>query len=126
MIYRLLKPLFRAPAATDNSTPTLLHSADQKRRFDRRIILVLLATLPVFAWAIKPSDTPLEKRLQHSPSVDDIARKINQQRHWRILAAEPTVEDEKTLYRFKLLNKKRGRVQVIVIDPNEPNFKKLQ
>ncbi|MFT5259808.1 MAG: hypothetical protein ACI9J2_001912 [Saprospiraceae bacterium] len=80
------------------------------------------------ASALKPTEEiSLEKRLRATPahSVDDIARKIRQQHKWRILAAEPTVSDDKTFYRFKLLNKKRGRVSVVVIDPNEPNLNTL-
>ncbi len=81
-----------------------------------------------YAMGLKPEEeVSLEKRLRpnQAQSVDDIARQIRQQHKWRILAAEPTVSDEKTFYRFKLLNKKRGRVTVVVIDPNEPNLKTL-
>ncbi len=98
----------------------------RRHRIDMGILAALLASISFPTWAIKPSDTSLEIRLQHQASVDDIARQINQNQQWRILAAEPKVEDHKTLYHFKLLNKKRGRVQVIVIDPNEPNLKKLK
>ena len=70
--------------------------------------------------AIEPDPQPLEKKISPHASVDDIARQINQQPQWRILAAEPTVEDEKLLYRFKLLNKQRGRVEVITVDPDQP------
>ncbi len=90
------------------------------------ILVLILAAIAPNSWAIKPTEAPLETRFHPRHSVDDIARQIRQQAQWQILAAEPTVEDEKTLYRFKLLNKKRGRVQVIVIDPNEPNFNKLK
>jgi len=80
------------------------------------------------ALALKPEEhISLEKRLRPSQthSVDDIARQIRQQHKWRILAAESTVSDDKIFYRFKLLNKQRGRVSVVVIDPNEPNLKTL-
>ncbi len=75
--------------------------------------------------ALKPDDSTLQERLQIRPSVDDIARQINQQPQWRVLEASPTIENEKTLYRFKLLNKERGSVKVFIVDPNDPLFKTL-
>ena len=90
------------------------------------VILFSIVVIPPSANAIEPSKTPLDNRLQPQLSVDDIARQINQDQKWRILAAEPTVDNAKTLYRFKLLNKKHGRVKVIVIDPNEPKLNTLK
>lgn len=90
------------------------------------VILLSIGLTPLSASAIEPSKTPLNSRLQPQLSVDDIARQINQDQKWRILAAEPTVDNAKTLYRFKLLNKKHGRVKVIVIDPNEPKLNALK
>ncbi len=93
-------------------------------RFRHRpgLSLLLLAGLATPLAAIEPDQQPLEEKIRPNASVDDIARQINQQPQWRILAAEPTVEDEKLLYRFKLLNKQRGRVEVITIDPDEPEL----
>lgn len=90
--------------------------------------MLVLAVVSSQAMALKPvEDITLEKRLRPRVilSVDEVARQIRQQDQWRILAAEPTVSDEKVFYRFKLLNKKRGRVSVVVIDPNEPNLTTL-
>ena len=95
-----------------------------KRAYVPLIVFTSLC-VPLNANAIKLVDAPLAHRLQQKASVDDVARQINQRRQWRILSAEPMVEDEKTLYRFKLLNKKRGRVRVIIIDPNNPDLKNL-
>lgn len=91
-------------------------------------LLVILAACPINAsLAIETADASLEQRLQQRPSVDEVARQISEKLNWRILAAEPTVEDEKVLYRFKLLDSKRGRVQVIIIDPDEmPDLTALQ
>ncbi len=92
----------------------------------RALLTGLIACLSLQAIAIEPSTVSLDKRLQERPSVDEVARQISEKLQWRILSAEPTVEDEKTLYRFKLLDKKRGRVQVIIIDPDEiPDLTKL-
>lgn len=82
--------------------------------------LLLLAGPMSSSLAIEPDQQALVEKIQPHASVDEIARQINQQPQWRILAAEPTVEDEKLLYRFKLLNKQRGRVEVITIDPDQP------
>lgn len=81
--------------------------------------------LSASAQALKPENTPLQAQLQIRPSVDDIARQINQQPQWRVLEAGPTVEDKKTLYRFKLLDRERGSVKVFIIDPTDPLFKNL-
>lgn len=81
--------------------------------------VVFMSCLLASAQAIEPSKVPLDERLHQRPSVDEVARQISEKLQWRILAAEPTVEDEKVLYRFKLLDKKRGRVQVIIIDPDK-------
>lgn len=89
------------------------------------ITLLILVNLINPALAIEPDTAPLEDKLRPQASVDEIARQINQQTQWRILAAEPTVQDEKLLYRFKLLNKQRGRVEVIVIDPDDPEIQQL-
>ena len=86
--------------------------------------MLLLASLSAPASALKPDDQSLQEKLQ-THSVDDIARQINQQPRWQVLAAEPTVEDNKTLCRFKLLEKDKGRVQVIVIDPDQPKLNQL-
>lgn len=59
-------------------------------------------------------------------SVDEIARKIDQQPKWRVLAAEPTTENRKTLYRFKILEKEKGRVKVITIDPDNPQLNQFE
>lgn len=90
-------------------------------------LALLSSSLCLSAQAIEPSEIALDKRLQKRPSVDEVARQISAKLNWRILAAEPTVEDNKTFYRFKLLDKNRGRVQVIVIDPDEiPDLEKFQ
>lgn len=86
------------------------------------ISLMLLAGLLNPALAIEPDRQPIAEKLRPQASVDEIARQINQQPQWRILAAEPTVQDEKLLYRFKLLNKQRGRVEIITVDPNNPEL----
>ena len=86
--------------------------------------MLLLAYLSNNALALKPDDHPLQEKLR-THSVDEIARQINQQPRWQVLAAEPTIEDNKTLYRFKLLEKDKGRVQVIVIDPYQPKLNQL-
>ena len=75
--------------------------------------------------ALELDEGSLQEKLRPHASVDEIARQINQQPQWRILAAEPTIENDKTFYRFKLLDKKRGRVQIIIIDPDEPELKQL-
>ena len=89
------------------------------------LILFVILCAPLNANALKLSDSPLAHRLQQKVSVDDIARQINRRDEWRILSAEPMIDNEKTLYRFKLLNKRKGRVRVIIIDPNNPDLKKL-
>ena len=86
------------------------------------ISILLLTGLAGPALAIEPDQQPLNEKIRPNTSVDEIARQINQQPQWRILAAEPTVEDEKLLYRFKLLNKQRGRVEVITVDPDKPEL----
>lgn len=87
--------------------------------------LIFMLGLSASAQALKPENTPLQAQLQIRPSVDDIARQINQQPQWRVLEAGPTVEDKKTLYRFKLLDRERGSVKVFIIDPTDPLFKNL-
>ncbi len=101
-------------------------SLDTKRLLPIVGLLGLLLAGPAAALKPEPNST-IEKHLRPNQiqSVDDIARQIRQQHKWRILAAEPTIANEKTLYRFKLLNKQRGRVSVVVIDPKQPNLKTL-
>jgi len=77
------------------------------------------------AWALKPGNTSLQERMQIHPSMDDIARQINQQPKWRVLEAASTIENDKILYRFKLLDRDRGSVKVFIIDPADPLFKNL-
>jgi hypothetical protein len=102
------------------STPPVMHY------YLAQILMLLLMGLAKPSLALEPNQIPLqEKLLQPQVSVDDVARKINQQPQWRVLAAEPTVEDDKTMYKFKLLNKERGRVQVIMIDPDQPQLEQL-
>lgn len=89
---------------------------------------ILNLFLAAQATALKPEqELTIEKHMRpaQTRSVDDIARQIRQQHKWRILVAEPTIANQKTLYRFKLLNKKRGRVSVVVIDPKQPNLQTL-
>jgi len=88
-------------------------------------VLLLGISLPGILHALEVDGVPLEEKLHPRASFDDIARKINQQPQWRILAAEPTIEDNKTMYRFKMLNKKHGRVEVIVIDPEQPELEQF-
>lgn len=88
--------------------------------------LLLALTIPLStAIALNTEDTPLQQRLQIRPSMDDVARQINQQPKWRVLDASPTIENNKTLYRFKLLNQDLGRVKVFIIDPDDPLFRNL-
>lgn len=91
------------------------------KAFPSSIPLLLLASISSTSLALEPDNLPLKEKLKPY-SVDDIARQINQQPQWRVLAAEPTVEDNKTFYRFKVLEKDKGRVQVIVIDPEQPKL----
>lgn len=86
------------------------------------ILWLLMLSLSGESLALEPDGTPLQEKLHPRTSVDEIARQINQQPQWRILAAEPMVEDRKIMYRFKLLNKERGRVEIIVIDPDKPEL----
>jgi hypothetical protein len=90
-----------------------------------RFILLLSAALSGQSLALDPDSAPLQENLQSQASVDEIARKINQQPQWRILAAEPMVEDQKVMYRFKVLNENHGRVEVIVIDPEQPELEQF-
>jgi len=89
------------------------------------IVLLMLTSLAGQSLALEADGTPLQKTLRSPASVDEIARQINQQPQWRILAAEPMVEDQKIMYRFKLLNKERGRVEVIIVDPEKPELKQI-
>jgi len=91
------------------------------------LILALLITVSPMrtAVALKTENTPLQERLQIRPSMDDVARQINQQPKWRVLDASPTIENNKTLYRFKLLNQDLGRVKVFIVDPDDPLFRNL-
>ena len=86
------------------------------------LVLLLMASLTGKSLALDPDGAPAQDELHSPTSVDEIARQINQQPQWRILAAEPVVEDRKIMYQFKLLNKERGRVEVIVIDPDKPEL----
>lgn len=86
---------------------------------------LMMASLPGESLALKIDGEPLQDKLHPPASVDEIARQINQQPQWLILAAEPMVEDQKIMYRFKLLNKARGRVEVIVIDPEQPQLEQF-
>ena len=92
------------------------------RRYRPGVSILLLASFALPVPAIEHDQKPMDEIIRPQASVDEIARQINQQAQWRILAAEPTVEDEKLMYRFKLLNKNKGRVQVITIDPNKPEL----
>ncbi len=78
--------------------------------------------------ALEDKNLSLDQQLRPttSQSVDDIARQIRRDHNWRILAAEPRIIEKKTIYRFKLLNRKRGRVQVIEVDPVKPNLTQLK
>jgi hypothetical protein len=96
-----------------------------RKMFTPSISLLLLAGLSNTSLALELDEGSLQEKLRPHASVDEIARQINQQPQWRILAAEPTIENDKTFYRFKLLDKKRGRVQIIIIDPDEPELKQL-
>ena len=89
------------------------------------VFLLSVSGLSGTSLALEPDGTSLEEKLHPQASVDDIARQINQQPQWRILAAEPMVEDQKTMYRFKVLNKNRGRVEVIIIDPDQPELEQF-
>lgn len=89
------------------------------------LALAFVLVLSTTAAALKPNNFPLQAQLQIRPSVDDIARQINQQPKWRVLEAGPTVEGKKNLYRFKLLDRERGSVKVFIIDPTDPLFKNL-
>lgn len=77
------------------------------------------------AIALKIEDAPLQERLQIRPTMNDVARQINQQPKWRVLDASPTIENDRTLYRFKLLNQELGRVKVFIVDPDDPLFRNL-
>ena len=90
-----------------------------------RLLLLLSAGLSGQSQALDPDATPLQENLRSQASIDEIARKINQQPQWRILAAEPMVEDQKVMYRFKVLNENRGRVEVIMIDPEQPELEQF-
>ena len=96
-----------------------------RKMFTPGISVLLLAGLSNTSLALEPDEGSLQEKLRPHASVDEIARQINQQPQWRILAAEPTIENDKTFYRFKLLDKKRGRVQIIIIDPDEPELRQL-
>ena len=87
--------------------------------------LMLMLGLSTTTQALKPGNSPYQDQLQIRPSVDEVARQINQQPKWRVLEAGPTVEDKKTMYRFKLLDRERGSVKVFIIDPTDPLFKNL-
>jgi hypothetical protein len=91
-----------------------------------RFLLLLGAGLSGQSQALEPGNAPLQEKISSQASVDEIARKINQQPQWRILAAEPMVEDQKVMYRFKVLNENRGRVEVIVIDPAQPELEQFK
>lgn len=58
-------------------------------------------------------------------SVDNIAREIRKHNQWRILDWKPKLLEQKTVYQFKLLDRKRGRVQVIEVDPARPQLESL-
>jgi hypothetical protein len=90
-----------------------------------RFLLLLSAGLSGQSQALDPEGPPLQENLRPPASVDEIARKINQQPQWRILAAEPMVEDQKVMYRFKVLNEAHGRVEVIMIDPQKPELEQF-
>ncbi len=101
-----------------------LNPFSKKARFTC-LLLLLGAGLSGQIQALEPDNTPLQKKLSSQASVDEIARKINQQPQWRILAAEPMVEDQKIMYRFKVLNESRGRVEIIMIDPEQPELEQF-
>lgn len=104
------------PAST---LPASRKTAKAKCRYVSALVIVLAASPITPGWALETTDASLDQRLHQRPTVDEVARQISEKLNWRILAAEPTVEDEKVLYRFKLLDHKRGRVQVIIIDPDQ-------
>lgn len=81
-----------------------------------------MAGLSGTSLAQEPDVAPLHEESPPRASVDDIARQINRQPQWRILSAEPMVENQRTMYRFKVLNKNHGRVEVIIIDPDQPEL----
>lgn len=89
------------------------------------ILLFSMIGLAGNSLALEADEVPLQDKLHPRTSVDEIARQIRQQPQWRILAAEPVVEDSKMMYRFKLLDKGRGRVKVIVIDPENPDLEQF-
>ncbi len=110
-------------------TALLMRHRPDKISFPLPAVIALAAmALNAPSMALQEDNQPIEQKLQPNAdqSVDAIARQINRNAKWRILAAEPRVEEAKTVYRFKLLNRKRGRVKVIVIDPAKPNFQGLQ
>ena len=89
------------------------------------ILLLPIAGLPGTSLAQEQDVPSLHEEPPPRASVDDIARQINQQPQWRILSAEPMVKNQKTMYRFKVLNKNHGRVEVIIIDPDHPEFEQF-
>jgi hypothetical protein len=89
------------------------------------VLLLPIAGLSGTSLAQEPDASSLHEKSPPRASVDDIARQINQQPQWRILSAEPLVENQKTMYRFKVLNKNRGRVEVIIIDPDQPELEQF-
>lgn len=58
-------------------------------------------------------------------NVNSIAREIRKNNQWRILDWKPKLLEKKTVYEFKLLNRKQGRVQVIEVDPAHPQLDSL-
>jgi len=89
------------------------------------ILLFSMIGLAGNSLALEADEVPLQEKLYPQTSVDEIARQIRQQPQWRILAAEPMVEDNKMMYRFKLLNKNLGRVKVIIVDPEQPDLEQF-
>jgi len=89
------------------------------------LVLLAFASPLRTAVALNTENTPLQERLQIRPSMDDVARQINLQPKWRVLDASPTIENDKTFYRFKLLNQELGRVKVFIVDPDDPLFRNL-
>ena len=68
-----------------------------------------------------------EKNGANSASMHEVARQIRQYKTWQILEASPrTKKSGIQIFRFKLLNEKKGTIKIITIDPNNPSFRHLE
>ena len=85
-------------------------------------LLVSMIGVTANSFALEPNKPNQVDGSLPVANLDDIARRISQQPQWRILSAEPLVQNEKTFYRFKVLNQNRGRVEVIIVDPMQPEI----